>query len=433
MKISVDFLDRDQHASVAASANNLYAKMLKWDTDPSAGGLNCRELIWPSLSAVKKVSPELKLIPLNRVGAEQGFGGSYVMIVYFIDQANKIYPSKPLVVKISKPSEKDKGKLKDEWNSGVEVRSYITYHNDSFAIPLHFDELPNQKHAVLWSPFSSSEYIWGKLDAHIRNNSKILTLQVSDLWRVLRKNYVHVPEVSNCNPNEVLEKVYRITRPLHDRVGLIESRRKNIVTEYKRYLRHFTKKKDWGARICGMWKGKMVKEQSQEFYNPILCLDKLRRYETSLRFGAIHGDLHPKNIVLTENDEPRVIDFGWAGDNKHIAKDFVLMECNLRFVALRPDVGLKDLSLMTNWIGFDEKPPKAISADCKARIALIEKLRELARTRFPINTNWDDEYIIPLFLVAFGLLRVLSSMDNQLAARITVLKLSSYLKNRLKL
>jgi len=50
--------------------------------------------------------------------------------------------------------------------------------------------------------------------------------------------------------------------------------------------------------------------------------------------GAIQGDLHPGNIVYTRGGRPAIIDFGWASDKAHVAKDFVLLECNLRFLFL---------------------------------------------------------------------------------------------------
>lgn len=424
MNITVDFLDVNQLKSVRASATRLFKKIVSCKAQ--TGG-NFRELIWPALET--PINPELILVPLDRVGAEQGFGGCHVMIGYFAYRDNRRYPSHPLVVKVSKPSIDGKTKLRREWQSGNRIRSYIAYHKDSFAQPLHFDELPTGRPAVLWSPFSSSEWIWNETST----KGKKLTLKVCDLWRVLRRNYIKVSGTPDCDPAEILKTVYRVTKPLHERVGSAKSVKSNLLAEYKRYLRHFNKNTGWGKSICQMWKDEAVTEMAGTFLNPIRCLERLKTYKSSLRFGAVHGDLHPRNVVITDNKSPRIIDFGWSSDNEHIAKDFVLMECNLRFVALRPDVGWRDLNLMTNWIGFDEEPPKPVSEEIAGRIKLIQELRAIARSRFPDKTDWDNEYVIPLFLVSFGLLSVWWSMDNQLAARTTVLKLSNYIQKKFHL
>jgi hypothetical protein len=181
-----------------------------------------------------------------------------------------------------------------------------------------------------------------------------------------------------------------------------------------------------------MWRRNPVEELNRSFYNPINCLERLTKLEVNLQLGAIHGDLHPRNVVLAGTNEPHLIDFGWAADRAHIAKDFALMECNLRFVTVRPDIAADDLSAFTRWIAFDETPPNLKSEDCNKLVLLIQKLREIARRHFPTDSDWDAQYIVPLFLTAFGLLQVLPSIDNQMAARLTILQLSQYLKDKFR-
>ena len=50
--------------------------------------------------------------------------------------------------------------------------------------------------------------------------------------------------------------------------------------------------------------------------------------------GAVHGDLHPKNIVLGNYGNVQIIDFGWAGVDPHVVVDYALLDINIRGTTL---------------------------------------------------------------------------------------------------
>jgi serine/threonine protein kinase len=164
-----------------------------------------------------------------------------------------------------------------------------------------------------------------------------------------------------------------------------------------------------------------------EHANPFWVLARLKERKIKMYCGAIHGDLHPKNIVLSMRT-PHLIDFGWAKGDAHIAKDFVLLECNLRFMVLHADVDRETIRQFTGWISWEGPPPKLACEYCARRVELIRCLREIARKHFPDGTVWNEEYVVPLFLVAFGLLKHFASAENQNAAEMTVLSLADYIK-----
>lgn len=139
------------------------------------------------------------------------------------------------------------------------------------------------------------------------------------------------------------------------------------------------------------------------------------------------GDLHPRNILFSSQKAPHVIDFGWAEDGAHIAKDFALLECNVRFMVMRPEITPSELHDLGRWIGFDGDAPLFANAYCQSRVNLVKCIRGRARNVFPEDTDWDVEYIIPLFLIALGLLKHLRDTDNQAAATSFVLSLANYL------
>jgi hypothetical protein len=152
-----------------------------------------------------------------------------------------------------------------------------------------------------------------------------------------------------------------------------------------------------------------------------------------MRLGAIHGDLHAGNIVYTRVARPALIDFGWAQDGAHIAKDFVLMECNLRFLTLRSQIKDEELDRFVEWIAWDKPIPVDIDDYLKGRSELVLKLRLKATEVFPSSTDWNREYIVPLFLVAFGLLRFAPQLGNQRAAVQSVLALAQHVARALAL
>jgi hypothetical protein len=129
--------------------------------------------------------------------------------------------------------------------------------------------------------------------------------------------------------------------------------------------------------------------------------------------------------VFSENSVPQSIDFGWTSNDSHIAKDFVLLECNLRFVLLRPDVSSLDLTAFTSWLKYDQSSPAFVNSHLSAMAKAITLLRREAQSMFPPDTDWNIEYIVPLFLVALGLLKHLKNYRNQIAARLTVLELAT--------
>jgi hypothetical protein len=219
-----------------------------------------------------------------------------------------------------------------------------------------------------------------------------------------------------------------------------------LVDHYEDHLRDFFKEdclwaKPW-HRLWGRNAQVWDFGEKKPWPNPILVLEKLReRDPQSLRMGFIHGDLHPRNIVFAYPDRVCVIDFGWArpasqesGDElaelQHIVKDFVLLEANLRFMTLPPFLPYGDVKEFGDWIPMDEKQPSVGDKECNLRMKLVRKLRERAKLHVGTCSDWDIEYIAPLFLVSFGLLKHCHNADCTWAARYTVLSLARHLVNR---
>ncbi|MCP4372385.1 MAG: phosphotransferase [Deltaproteobacteria bacterium] len=434
--IEFDLLDQEELEAIKHSAQNLLNRIF---TSKAADGTwNIRESIWPVIE-IKKVGVQagLVLLPLSRIGGSEGYGGGRVMIGYFVDcsKNERILPSRPMVVKITQPQLKA-NKLHDilesEQSAAMSIRPFVL-NKDSFAIPLHFDGADNPDgYSVLWAPFSSSRWIWDH-----RRKSR-LSLEIYDLWQLLKKEEdMDIQRVnfstSGHDACKIISDVFKLLMPFHKggKSDPVPPFKRYITQEYRNDLKRIEGPwvKKW-KHIWGTEVEKYTNDLNVTWVNPFWVLEKIRLLpEVPLYCGAIHGDLHPKNIVLSENKLPFIIDFEFASDQSHITKDFVLMECNFRFVALSPNIPYETLATMSQWIGFDDTNiPDYDNEYCHQRIKLISTLREIARDTFPKETNWDIEYILPLFLTALSLLRFMSNFDNQTAARVCILSMANYLE-----
>jgi hypothetical protein len=86
---------------------------------------------------------------------------------------------------------------------------------------------------------------------------------------------------------------------------------------------------------------------------------------------------------------------------------------------------------MAQWLGCGTKHPEIGDNYCDERLELIECLQKLAEERFVSGSDWVLEYVVPMFLTAFGLLKYVRACDNQIAARMTVLALATHVADKL--
>ncbi len=423
LSVELHTTEPDRIKSIDAAAKNVLGEML------GSGRTNqeLREMIWPALCLTefsskfpKKVV--LHIIPLSRIGQMEGQSGSLVLIGWFESIDIKGLPhSHPVVIKSRPPA--TGAELREEYDNAQKVRTCLYDRRDRFAVPFRFDDGGGNYH-ILWSLFLTHQSLWS---APATSASDVITkLKVKDLRSPLESN--DADEVLR-----ILSSTYDLLQNVHRRIGTAQVAEVKMFDHYEWYFRNFGKK--WGAEwesLFGRDTEQYMQFAGRKWTNPIWMLKRLRNIRKPLFLGAVHGDLHPGNIVVANDGTVRIIDFGWASDLSHIAKDFVLMECNLRFLTLPLQLSDEMIDAISGWIGWGDRPPRSGHAGIDARIRMIKALRTSAASIFPPTTNWNVEYIIPLFFVAFGLLRFYRQLGNQRAAIRTVLELATYLGSRLK-
>jgi hypothetical protein len=426
IKLRFDVLTRKQENALSESASRLYRKFTTWgDCETCSNAL--RRRVWPDLLESSRADPRLVVVPLERIGASPGASGSSVFVGYFIDKANAhTLPSRPLVIKLSFREEDPVDKCRDEDERARTIEPYTDY-EARIAAPIWLDD-QDDTFSALWSPFASAGNIW---DEYGEGRGGQLNLAVRDLWGVLRS------DLDVGDASKVLDEVYWALSPLHLAGGAKRQREAYFAIEYEKYLRglpgddsaHWQRWRHcWGA-----------KEQASDFNkswpNPFRVLERVVADSTpkTLTCGAVHGDLHPKNIVLTLNDSPRIIDLGWAARDSHIAKDFLLLEANLRSLVVPAAASYASMEQYAQWVDMEEPPPTPLLNDpvLGKHVELVRKLRTIAQRRFPDGADYTTEYLIPLFIVTFGLLKYFENADNQIAGRLTVLHLAKQIEARI--
>jgi hypothetical protein len=373
----------------------------------------------------------------------EGKSGSLVLVGRFVATGTHLPPSHPLIVKSRKRESDSADKLKEEYENALAVKPFVYDRKDSFAIPIWFD--PDRGgYDVLWS---TAMLTVRSAEADAPPGGTVDPPASSDL----RKFLGGIPggredAEDDCNSaKRTLLDAYRLLRNLHLRCnwgGPIPARTaKQVGEEYERYLRRFGPVRGgnaaWGWRwVEHRWASpaeKTISSSESTQINPIWLVEQLKSRTWPMRLGVVHGDLHPGNIILRTEEPPAIIDFGWSKDHAHVAKDFVLMECNLRFLTLRPQVGESQLRPFVEWVAWGENPPAVLVEYLQRRAELISCVCEQATVVLGSDADWTHEYLVPLFLAAFGLLRYAPQLGNQLAAVLFVESLARHLARALKL
>lgn len=432
-----EWTEPDRIEAITASAERLLRKMAP---NPGEACVWCLlEVVWPGLPR-KVIEPawlnevRVQLVPLSRIGQMEGRSGSLVLIGRLGSPgANR--PSNPLVVK-TRDKSKSGGSLAIEWQRALAAKPHTYDRKDSFAIPVHFDD-EDGRYEVLWTLCLPSvrESEGDKID-YERFQA------VDDLRKLLafapRQALSESPETDG-EAGRILESTYALLRNLHRTSAVAGSHAlarevRPLGEEYAWYLRQYTFEAGglWGREWAEVW-APPTQQAVRDGINPLWLVERLRGESVQIQLGLVHGDLHAGNIVLRGGDAPAIIDFGWSAERAHVAKDFVLMECNLRFLTLRPQVSDEQLAAFASTLAWDSEPSCALTEYLARRRNLVKVVRDAAKKVFAEDTDWTREYLAPLFLVAFGLLRFAPQLGNQRAAMGMVEQLATLLASCLNL
>ena len=406
-----ELMDEAQRSAVMAAMQRLYFSEHLQEVWPGLFDLHMAQNNRPPIDEV-----EIVLLPLDRIGAPAGASGSSVYVAYYSlsksATSTRPLPSPPLVIKIGK-IDKLKGEIEVEnkWPTlTLDVRA-------RFALPIILDD-NDPNYAILIAPFRSNfkpDASGGRHGVRLAdlfgllNDKDELVKTDEELWTRVRRYVEHALDS--------IDYVHRGNRAhyLRDKAKYSES--------YEWYLRDIFKHENKRKMLSHLFGDDAeVLMFNERWPNPNRLAKKIvdSGIEFNGIFGAVHGDLHPKNIVVGENDAVRIIDFGWVSEKQHILVDYLLLDINLRCVTLPSQLSASDIHSIANFLKWDTDVNMA-HASLQSRANVIKDVIWKRLENKGLVADWKTEYLVPFFLVAYGLLLYLDSTRNQSALLATVL------------
>ena len=117
---------------------------------------------------------------------------------------------------------------------------------------------------------------------------------------------------------------------------------------------------------------------------------------------------------------------GWTRKDAPIVLDYVLLDINLRSMTLPSQVEESDVLKIARFLPGARKP-RRLRRSVQARVDLIREAIWNRMEEQGVVRDWLEEYVIPFFIVAYGLLRHLDAARNQIALVATVLAAAKYI------
>jgi len=361
---------------------------------------------------------DVTVMSLDRIGAPQGESGAkVVLVVYRSTTDGEEYFSPPLVLKIG-----ERRKLDAEFKSKTDFPTVDARFKLRFAIPiaLYPDNGTNESLAVLAAPFLSEE---GTPKEEFRHK---------DLWR-------HLDCEDEFNPAKIARRMGKIEGYINQTTGLmnyihmdckgspvsLNDKRSDSVLYKDAYKWYLWNSGTFQAATYPALFGteSTVDMLGKKWQNPYVAIDKVLSMVHCPAMGFVHGDLHPKNIVIDHAKMVNVIDFGWYYDNAPIVVDYILLDINMRAMTLPTRFLYEDVMKIAAYLHPDHPIASDVADPIQKRMGIIlRSLWEplLDRGAFS-KTEWYNEYLIPFFIVAYRHLAFLRSAKNQIALLATVL------------
>jgi len=321
--------------------------------------------------------------PLKRVG----FSGAQVFV--FFPHGDNSFPFVGKIHTRASVKEEADGRARaSKYFSEANLQSFTAYHAPLAIIATHL--IPNDKFGI-----------------------KAEVTELRDVLFAKGNGSANYSEADIC---KIIDVLY--SRNCGRTFENIRTARRELGSEYQRYLR-----KSASKRLLQSWMGKYSGDRQIEIYgrrvpNPLIAVEKIKVIERDLPISTIHGDLHPSNVVLDSRRDPHLIDFTWCDDGAHILKDFLVMECSIRFLGAPKHLGregqkIVDTALLDpNSIHVDKMVSglKKIGIDAdtishfKRCAKLVMRLRAQAKKACKHNFDPSD-YLACQALVLFGLMR----------------------------
>jgi hypothetical protein len=259
----------------------------------------------------------IDLVSLDRIGGEYGYGGSRVFVAALIGRNTDgdSVVSVPLLVKVVEGNSHYADKLLAEKERYASIGNLLIHRYHAVPLKVYPTRKDSTSTRILWSEFLDENIVGG---LPTRSPYELRYHLEKGAWK----------DAADC-----LSAAYKILQPAHDNNVC---RHISFFSHYSQYLRL---EKGWRRELASsLGHKRSIRVLGSIVRNPLGVFEIMEEYPTKCCgqavLSAVHGDLHPRNIISGDIQRAALIDFGWAQGSFHTIIDFVLMELSVKFFYL---------------------------------------------------------------------------------------------------
>jgi hypothetical protein len=351
--------------------------------------------IWADedIYSVKRIN----LVELDRIGGQPGHGSSQVFVasmVGLLKTGAKLH-TLPLLLKVVENHPNEALKLSEELERYDRIKSHLPSKGHAKPIAIFPSLSSSSTTKVLWSEFINETSSSGLPNAAPQELRHILN---DHAWSAA------------CS---ILNTAYEILQAAH-------KGKMNTICYFTHYAPYLRLEKGWRSWLqIATGSNDQIEVFGRTVRNPLFLINKLEEEpkvtEGVAHLSCVHGDLHPRNILVQDGQKACLIDFEWADDKYHTIVDFVLMETILKFVYIpwfvsRADIVKFENQLAQDFFGVADFSDSILIACFKT----ISLLRHRAYNYLDLSDNdwFTMQYLLPLFFITMGLFEFASSVNS---------------------
>jgi hypothetical protein len=340
----------------------------------------------------------IELASLDRIGGEYGHGGSRVFVAAFNgkDAHGNIIASMPLLAKIVEDNTSQANKLLAEQERYKGIGNLLVHRHHAAPLEVYPSDRKNLSTRILWSEF---------LDESVAQGLP------SQSPRELRHR-IEGGEWDNAT--DCLAATYKILRRAHQ---CSTCEHIALFPHYSPYLRL---ERGWQQKLAAsIGSDQSIKVLGLLVRNPLMTLEFVQRNLAHCHgicsLSAVHGDLHPRNVIVGDIQRAALIDFGWTQRSFHTMVDFVLMETSLKFFYLPWSLRRRELIAAESALSTEFMPIPTVSDEWLAgALRLLQVVRQNAdHYLIKSDEHWFvKQYLLPLFLITMGTFNFAAKVTN---------------------
>lgn len=357
----------------------------------------------------KECPERVYLRALERIGGEPGKTGSHVFFAQLFgkekdNKTGEINKTWPVVVKVMENGDRDVLKIYNEFDNFNRVKDYLFGNN--YAGPVYIwpsEPTISSPGVVLWTECPQIT-----LKPELPDKPPI------ELRHVLEEKRFQDAE-------KILRETYKVVLGGMMHNGTSRSDNIDVFDKFERsgYLRDPERWKPLLSNYLGDEKNSdSISIYDEKVANPLKYFNELEGGEGEtarsfpIKIGAVHGDLHPRNILTGNNKDSCLIDFGWANDDFPVIVDYILMECSIKFFYQPWHVPIEDFTRLEKDLLEGGKDVNGRHGYICGAKELITFLRDLAKDHLAdkdVPVSESKEYLLPLFLITMGYFKLIEN------------------------